>query len=274
MTISRGQVDRDRLGEAFREADVARCYALRPPYAPAVYDSLLAKVGGRERALDLGCGPGKIAVVLADHFREVIAMDPSAAMLEAGRVADAGRHANIVWTQSNAEDFDWSGRFDIVTAGTSIHWPEPSRVFPRMAACTNFVAVISGDEPNPPPCGEEAWKVFLGPWLTQMAERSPGVRREYDPASFAAEAKRHEVWMDIQGRDRFPFVHRQSLADFIRSQHSRATWSRAAMGDTLAQKFDRALEELMVPFARDGSLELHMVTELTWGVPRSKPRQP
>ncbi len=251
---------------------MVRCYAFRPPYAPALYDSLLAKVAGRGVALDMGCGTGKIALALADHFRQVVALDPSAAMLAAGRAADAGRHANILWTQSRAEDFRWDGRFDLVTAGTSIHWPEHSQVFPKLAECTRVLAVISGDEPTPPPCGEEAWSAFLTPWLARMANRTPGVRRKYDAAVFASEAKRHEAWMDISGRERFPFTFQQSVADFIESQHSRATWSRTAMGKTLADEFDRDLEQLMHSHVVEGKMEIRMVSELTWGIPRRTPR--
>jgi hypothetical protein len=105
-----------------------------------------------------------------------------------------------------------------------------------------------------------------------MAERTPAVRKPYNPAAFAAEGTRHEAWMDIAGRERFAFTFRQSVEDFIACQHSRATWSRAAMGEALASEFDAKLEALMRPFAPDGLLELNMVSELTWGAPRRAPR--
>jgi hypothetical protein len=44
------------------------------------------------------------------------------------------------------------------------------------------------------------------------------------------------------------------------------------MGEALATEFDRELNDLMQPFATDGKLELAMVSELTWGAPRRKPR--
>ena len=53
--------------------------------------------------------------------------------------------------------------------------------------------------------------------------------------------------------------------------HSRATWSRAAMGE-LGAEFDAELTALMQPFATDGMLELQMVSELTWGPPRATPK--
>jgi SAM-dependent methyltransferase len=258
---------RKAVASAFTDADVARCYAARPPYAPKLYDFLLQQVPGRRRALDLGCGPGKIAMVLADRFAEVVALDPSAAMIEAGRAADAGRHGGIQWTQETAEAYRSDTGFDLVTAGTSIHWLDHSVVFPKLADWTTTVAVITGDEPAPTPCGDEAWTAFLARWIGRVGGR-------YDPRGASAEANRHEAWMDIAGRKTFPFIVRQSVADFITAQHSRATWSRKVMGEALAAEFDRELDALMRPFATDGQLGLRMASTLTWGAPLREPSRP
>src|SRR5271169_2758387 len=128
----RDQSMRDTVGAIFAEADVARCYHARPPYAPALYERLLTLVTGRRRALDLGCGPGTVAVVLADHFGEVVALDPSEPMLTAGRAADAGRHPNIAWRLDKGETYEDDDGFDLVTAGTSIHWPDHTVLFPKL----------------------------------------------------------------------------------------------------------------------------------------------
>ena len=134
--IATTQPARRAVASAFADADVARCYAARPPYAPELYEFLLGQVAGRGRALDLGCGPGKIAIVLAGHFAEVVALDPSAAMIEAGRAADGGRHGGIAWTCGTAEAYRTDRGFDLVTAGTSIHWLDHEAVFPKLAGWT------------------------------------------------------------------------------------------------------------------------------------------
>jgi SAM-dependent methyltransferase len=269
--MHRTQARRDLAGDAFAEADVARSYARRPPYAPALYDRMLGQVAGRGRALDLGCGPGTVAIALADHFDEVVALDPSEPMLAEGRATDAGRHSNIRWVEGRAETFDDAGRFDLVAAGTSIHWPDHAVLFPKLAAWTDTLAVI-GNADLVPPCGEAAGLDFLKRWLAIMAERTPDVRRPYDPAGFAAEGARHEAWVDIAGRERFAHAHRQALADYIDGQHSAATWSRVAMGPALAAEFDRQLEALLAPFAEGGMLELRYVSTLVWGAPQRIPR--
>jgi SAM-dependent methyltransferase len=270
--MHRDQTTRDAVGAIFGEADVVRCYAARPAYAPALYDALLTRVPGRRRALDLGCGPGKIAIVLADHFAEVVALDPSAGMIAAGKTADAGRHDNITWVPGTAEAYESDAGFDLVTAGTSIHWPDHAILFPKLARWTRLLAIISGDAPKIPPCGEDAWLDFLKRWLAVMAQRTPDVRRAYDPAGLAAEGRRHEAWMAIAGRERFAHTARQSVEDFVASQHSRATWSRAAMGEDLAGAFDQELDALMRPFATGGLLALELESALTWGTPLAAAR--
>ncbi len=252
-------------GAVFGDADVVRCYAHRPPYAPALFDALLDKVEGRGRALDLGCGPGKIAIILADHFAEVTALDPAARMIEAGRRADAGRHGNIIWSQQRAEDLATDQSFDLVTAGTAIHWPAHDILFPKLAAVTPTLAILQADGQERPPCDLEAWLQFKIRWLARVG-------RTYDLAAFNADVRRHERWLDIAGREQFAYPFRQSVEAFIASQHSTAAWARVAMGQALADEFDHELEALVRPYARDDQLELELVSELTWGAPRASPR--
>ncbi len=195
---------------------------------------------------------------------------PSRCWRRGGR-SDAGRRPNVAWTLGKGEIYEDDRGFDLVTAGTSIHWPDHAVLFPKLARWTPLLAIVNQDDMAPPPCGQDAWLAFVRPWLVRMAERTPGVRKPYDPAGFLAEGTRHEAWMDIAGRENFAHAWRQPLDEFVLGNHSRATWSRAAMGE-LAAEFDAELAELMRPYAVDGMLELRMVSELTWGAPRATPR--
>lgn len=62
MTIVREQ------GARFNDAEVAQNYVHRAPYAAALYEFLGDRVTNHHRALDLGCGPAKIACELATWF--------------------------------------------------------------------------------------------------------------------------------------------------------------------------------------------------------------
>jgi len=273
MSKSDEQAARTAGAAIFAEADVVASYYARPPYAPALYHRLLELTPGRSRALDLGCGPGKVARVLADHFDEVVAADPSALMIAAGKAQDAGRHPNISWRQVGAEDFESRETFDVVTAASAIHWMDPEALFPKLTRRTPILAVLNNDPIfplPPPPCGHEAWVAFLADWFARTGRVAPAAWR--DPANAPPPPAPHEAWMDDVGRERFSFGFRQSVEDFVISCHSRVSWNRRQMGEALAAQFDAALDALMRPFATEGMLELEIISELTWGAPRSTPR--
>lgn len=251
-------------GEAFDDEDVVRCYVHRPPYAPALFEALLARVGERERAVDLGCGPGMIAAALAPHFAEVLAVDPSGPMLAAARARYADRRPNIRWVQARAEDAELGGAIDLTVAGASIHWMLHEALFPKLAERTSCLAVIFGDGPDQPPW-QGAWEAAMAEWLPRFSWTS-------DPVVFAADANRYEAWMDIEGRESFVTPVRQSLEDFIACQHSRSTWTRAHMGPAASQAFDDDLEARLRPWTVDGMLAFNVRNHLVWGSPRRTPR--
>jgi len=257
----------------FAEADVVASYYARPPYAPALFDRLLGQVSGRTRALDLGCGPGKVARVLAPHFAEVTAVDPSALMIAAGKAQDAGRCPNISWRAMRGEDFKSTEGFDLVTAASSIHWMDAEVLFPKLTHWTGVLAVLNNDPTfpqPPPPCGHDTWIDFLEAWFAKTGRAVPAAWR--DAANPPESLAPHEAWMDDVRRERFSFSFRQSVEDFVASSHSRVSWPRSRMGRDLAGEFDSALDALMRRFSIDGMLELEIVSELTWGAPRETPR--
>ena len=273
MTPEEARAERLADAATFEQDEVVACYGARPPYAPALLEFLPTLATGRTRALDIGCGPGKITGALADHFAEVVALDPSPPMIEAGKSADAGRHDNIVWVEGRAEAYETAAAFDLVTAGSSIHWTDPAAVFPKLARWTGLLALLNDNPTFPapaPPCGHDAWVDFLTLWLERTGRQAPPAWRTPNPDAWSLLGD-HGAWIDIIGRRRFAYTHRQSVEDFVISCHSRPSWNRRRMGAEAVAGFDAALDEMMRPFATDGVLELDVVSELTWGVPRRTP---
>lgn len=79
----------------------------RIPYADGLERSLASALDldGHGRLLDVGCGPGIIALRLAHLFHHVIGLDPDAGMLEeARRAAGEQRITNVSWVLLSAED--------------------------------------------------------------------------------------------------------------------------------------------------------------------------
>jgi SAM-dependent methyltransferase len=111
----------------------ARYYADgRLPYPQAMADALQAALDldGRGRLLDVGCGPGSVALVLAPLFEQVVGIDADADMIEgAAHEADRRGVTNARWVRMRAEDLPAGlGRFRLATFAQSFHWMERRKV--------------------------------------------------------------------------------------------------------------------------------------------------
>ena len=81
--------------------------------------SLLAPFVGDERALDVGCGTGALAYVLAEHVREVVGVDGSEAYIDAARLHAP---ANCTFTVGDATALPFPyGDFDLVGCLRVLH---------------------------------------------------------------------------------------------------------------------------------------------------------
>lgn len=109
-------------------AGTARYYRRgRLPYASGLAGTLaeVLKLDGRGRLIDVGCGPGVIALSLAHLFREIVGVDPDRGMVvEAAReAAERGVAGKARWVQARAEDLPAGlGTFDVATFAQSFHW--------------------------------------------------------------------------------------------------------------------------------------------------------
>jgi ubiquinone/menaquinone biosynthesis C-methylase UbiE len=104
----------------------------RLPYAAALPDRLttVLSLDGRGRLIDVGCGPGVLALTLAQLFSEVVGVDPDVGMLaEAERRAGVAGIVNVRWLRARAEELSPElGTFRVATFGQSFHWMDRPRV--------------------------------------------------------------------------------------------------------------------------------------------------
>jgi len=149
----------------------------RPGYPPELLDELAAAAGldGTGRLLDLGCGPGTIAIPLASRVAGVIAIDNDVEMLEE---LTRAAPANVVAVEAAAEDVDARfGTFHLVTIGRAIHWFDGSRVLEQLRPLTPAVALL-GDSLD----DSEAMSTVLEVARELLGERppmrAPGIRYE------------------------------------------------------------------------------------------------
>lgn len=97
----------------------------RPPYSAELGKVLARELGlnGTGHLLDVGCGPGVLAVQLAPLFERVTAIDPDPGMIDEARRHTTANGATVDLRQARAEDI---GTLDlpsmrVVTFGQSFH---------------------------------------------------------------------------------------------------------------------------------------------------------
>lgn len=126
-----------RIQERFGRA--AAAYAVSPVHRGGPdLDAMLAAAAlcGRERVLDLGCGPGHAAAAFAPHAAQVVALDLTEAMVELGRQLAAERGiANLRFERGDAARLPFAAAsFERVTSRLSAHhYADPAAVLREVA---------------------------------------------------------------------------------------------------------------------------------------------
>lgn len=246
----------------------ARYYARgRLPYPPELAAVIAATLGldGHGRLLDVGCGPGTVALRLAHLFAEVVGLDPDADMLaEAERRAAALGIGNARWVRARAEELPAGlGAVRVATFAASFHWMDRDRVavavLNMLAPGGAFVQVSAAQEglsapdrplPDPfPPRAAIAALVrhYLGP----VRRAGQGVLLHGTPGDEAAVLRRAgfadpEIVV-VGGRA----VIVRTVDDLVAAVYSISSSAPHLFGPHLAE-FDGALRALLAETASAG----------------------
>jgi len=128
----------------------------RPPYA----DRLIALVAEHcrlrrtDRLLDLGCGPGPLAIAFAPLVGSVLAIDPEPEMLRIAASAAAEAGVTVEFVAGSSYDLGTQlGRFRLVTIGRAFHWMDRVETLRRLAEIVEpdgAIALFGDDHPRVP----------------------------------------------------------------------------------------------------------------------------
>jgi len=107
----------------------------RPAYPPAFIADVAGACGlnRTHRLLDLGTGPGLLALAFAPYVRSVLAVDPEPEMLRLATEAVRTAGAAVEVREGSSETLvpAW-GRFRAVTMGRSFHWMDRAETLRRL----------------------------------------------------------------------------------------------------------------------------------------------
>jgi SAM-dependent methyltransferase len=233
-----------------RFATTAAAYAaFREPYPPAFFAAAAERLGldGRESLIDLGTGPGLLALGFAPFVARVVGVDPEPAMISAAREAAAEAGVDFPIRQERAEDVgDELGRFDLVTIGRALHWMEREATLAsleRMLAPAGriLVCVAHSLDVNP-------WRPAFDRVIQSYSSGGEeGYRRAteafFDGSGFAA-----------AGEISAPFGQRIDAEALVERALTRSTTSPAVLGPRI-DAFRAELHAALAPYFPEGEAE-------------------
>lgn len=247
-----------KLGDVFADDEVARLYRHRPPYPDAVFAILRRLLVEPLTVLDAGTGAGALARRMISFAKRIDAVDPSVAMIDAGRRLPGGGDPRIRWLAGRAEDAQLSPPYGLITCGASLHWMDLDVVLPRFRdalAPGSMVAVVDTENAH-------------GPYRDEVLT----VIRKYSEIEHHTETKdlvgdlRRAGRFHVDGEERTsPEPYDQSVGDYIEYLHSTSTLARVHLGDR-SSAFDA---EIRAVFDRHGIERLWygVVGLVIWGRP-------
>lgn len=246
-----------------RFATTATLYEEYRPAYPAEFFQAVAQrlsLSSQHALIDLGTGPGLLALGFAAYAGRVVGVDPEPNMLAAARAAAARAKADVTFMEGRAEDLPDTIGFDVVTIGRALHWMDPSELgplFARLVAPGGAIVI----------CTSSSVRDGRNPWL----EEYNATRRNWSDAALLRDADKgprtHRNLTDVLGPARFGVVETVNVETTQEVSAKDLAWrvltfsssSPAALGD----KVDAMLadtEARLLPFSRDGVLTETLVS--------------
>jgi SAM-dependent methyltransferase len=252
------------FSSAFDDPAVVDAYRYRAPYPAALFPLIRGLIATAPcTALDVGCGRGEIARLLAPLVDRVDAVDPSKAMVAAGRREPGGDAPNLRWIVGRAEDAPLAPPYSLIVGGASLHWMEWRIVLPRFAAALapGGLLALAGAE-TVAPAWEGALVALIARYTTNPEHHPYPMLAAWREAGLFTERGRHIL-------DPVTFV--QPIEEYIEALHSISYLARARMGADAAAAFDGAVRAMVAPQSDDGQVRLQIVGRLLWGEPHAIP---
>lgn len=232
-----------------RFATTAETYArYREPYPPEFFALIAERLGlaGSEALIDLGTGPGVLALGFAASVGSILGVDPEPGMLAEARAAAVAAGVALPLIHGRTEDLPADiGTFDIVTIGRALHWmdrPATLAVLDRILAPTGVILI----------CGARTDRGAANPWQEPLEQ----LINSWVPDAAPGRHWVYEGWFDetpfaADGAVESPFTRPVTPEALFQRILTRSVTSAAVLG----ARVDACREEMMdvlAPYFPDG----------------------
>ncbi len=228
----------------------------RPRYPDELNVQVAARchLNGSGRLLDLGCGPGFIAIAMARYFAEVVGVDPEPLMLEAARheAEAAGVAVNLI-LGSSATIGAHLGKFRMAAMGRSFHWMDRDATLVTLDSMIDrggAIALFGEHLIDAPENGwRRGWEIVARKWADGAHRRhwrNPDWER-HDTVLARSAFNRIE-------RITFRYRRTSTIDELVGRAYSMSSTSPAVIGDR-KDEFERELKSALTDISPSGTFD-------------------
>ncbi len=238
-----------------RFASTVKFYArYREPYPPEFFKQTAQQIAlrGDETLLDVGCGPGLLAIGFAPFVGRCTGIDPEAGMIATARAAAAETGVGLSLIHGRIEEFPTGQTYDVITIGRALHWMERSAALPvleRIVADSGRILICGASGVETP---ETAWvksyKEVCRAWTSR-----PDERRGRDGTEWFANS-----CFGGLGKTSVTVCYQVTIADLVGRALSKSSTSSQILAKGQA-RFEAEIAAALEPFMQDGVLQEQIV---------------
>ena len=235
-------------------------YRYREPYPPVFFETVASRLAltRQTRLLDVGCGPGSLALGFAPFVGTCAAVDPEPAMLKAACAAAAKAKLDITFIETGIEDLDCgNGSFDFVTIGRALHW------FSRETALTVLERIL-GAGGRIAICGSAVTDAPVNAWAKRFKEMRSAWSPDFNESRYKPDLDQWFAGSRFQKLEEIRVLHRHrvSVPELVGRAVSFSLSSPAVLGER-RPLFEADVEAAVAPFANAGAVEEELAVTAT-----------
>ena len=247
-------------------------YVLGRPGYPATFIRRIVDACGldrRHRLLDLGCGPGMVAIAFAPFVGSVLAVDPEPGMLAEARAAVARAGANVEVREGSSLTLGpaW-GRFQAVTMGRSFHWMDRAETLRRldgMVAESGAIILLGEDHPEELDAPLRAWREVVDRYAADDPGRAERKSPDYPRHEALLRASAFSELETIQEREETT----TSVESLVHRAYSLSSTTTKRLGSRARQMEEELRAVLADHDGPEGIAETHLWTAQIGRRPRA-----